>query len=149
MDFRTSKGFLKGFFRTLDFRLYRLQNFLVYKSQPPGLQDLFYQESYSSVLETGDASTANCDATCSESQTTVVTAGTRDCAGSASMSSLATSFGRADSLSSEHLFKAEGCENQQGMLPVLLLYLFNILNKSSDKRMLVCWDICQIYISKL
>ena len=35
-------GLLKDFWRTLDFRLYGLQNLLVYKSQPQGLQDLLY-----------------------------------------------------------------------------------------------------------
>ena len=32
---------MRDFWRTLDFRLYGLQNFLVYKSQPRGLRDLF------------------------------------------------------------------------------------------------------------
>ena len=50
----------------------------------------------------------------------------------ASVSSLATSFGRTESLSSEHLFKDEtgerdlGCEYLKGMFKELAVFLFKI-----------------------
>ena len=77
-----------------------------------------FKGSYSSITETAETTGANSDTvTWTESQVTVLSAdvgvGATD---KISPSSLATSFGRTESLSSEHLFKVEsdGCASSKG-----------------------------------